>query len=283
MEISLNYGEVQIVGGCNEFQIFSTNMIFEVVLRRVYRVLGFENNLIITYRQTTFLIHLSINFLEKISDIWLFSCFLFFPVDIMVNLPDRLHISFPKFRIKAKFLQHFCSSSYFFYQRLSYRLYFTHFHFILIWDNISRISKNFVNDILVNQDTLVGWQFSIKVNAFMARLVSTWSLQFVLWTFKLVAKALTASSSSSYNSAEILPSSAMALVAASLDTPNLWKQFVKVFSRSVIQVFDNHIMADRINIAGIEALFPSMISVFLPPMTDILPLKHEWSLAPLTA
>lgn len=37
-------------------------------------------------------------------------------------------------------------------------------------------------------------------------------------------------------------------------------------------------MADRMDMASIEAFFLSFISIVLPPMTDVLPLKHEWSL-----
>ena len=81
-------------------------MVFEsqLVLRRVYRVRGFGNHYIITYIQTTFLVYLLSSFLEKICDIRLFSRFLFFPIDVMVDFSDWLHNPFPKIRIKAIFL-----------------------------------------------------------------------------------------------------------------------------------------------------------------------------------
>ena len=46
-------------------------MVFEsqLVLKSVYRVQRFENNYIITYRQTVLSIYLSISFLKKLDDI----------------------------------------------------------------------------------------------------------------------------------------------------------------------------------------------------------------------
>lgn len=64
-------------------------------------VQGFDNNSIITYRQTNFSSYLSISFLEKTCDIRLFSRVLFFFIDVMVDLSDRLHNTFPKLQIKG--------------------------------------------------------------------------------------------------------------------------------------------------------------------------------------
>ena len=64
-------------------------------------VQGFDNNSIITYRQTNFSSYLSICYLEKTCGIRLFSRVLFFPIDVMVDLFDRLHNTFPKLQIKG--------------------------------------------------------------------------------------------------------------------------------------------------------------------------------------
>ena len=56
--------EVRIIGSCNNFQFLPQDMVFEsqLVLRRVCRVQGFENNFIITYRKTAFSIYLSVSY-----------------------------------------------------------------------------------------------------------------------------------------------------------------------------------------------------------------------------
>ena len=69
MKRSSNFGEVRIIRSCNNFQIITTKYGFlesQLVARKVYRVEGFENNSIITYRKTTFSI-LSISFLKNSS------------------------------------------------------------------------------------------------------------------------------------------------------------------------------------------------------------------------
>ena len=55
----------------------------------------------------------------------------------------------------------------------------------------------------------------------------------------------------------------MALAVISLGTPQLWKQFEKVLSGSVIQVLDRHIMAERMDIADIEAYDVFEIKTFI--------------------
>lgn len=152
MKRSSNFGEVQIIRSCNNFQIITTKYGFvesQLVARKLYRVEGFENNSIITYRKTTFSI-LSISFLKNSST-----------------------------------------------------------------SPVKRSS-----------------------------------------------------------------SSAMALTAVSTNTPHLQKQFVKFLSGSAIQALENHTMAERMDLAGIEAFFLSLMSIVLPQMTDILSLEHKWSLGP---
>ena len=67
----------------------------------------------------------------------------------------------------------------------------------------------------------------------------------------------------------------MALTAVSTNTPHLQKQFVKFLSGSAIQALENHTMAERMDLAGIEAFFLSLMSIVLPQMTDILSLEHK--------
>ena len=93
-----NYGEVWIIGSCDKFRIFTIKHGFWIsLLRRVYLVQELENNSIITYRQITFSIYLSISFLEKIFNIRPFSRFLFFPIDDLMDFSDRLNNPFAKF------------------------------------------------------------------------------------------------------------------------------------------------------------------------------------------
>ena len=93
------------------FNFLLQNMVFEsqLALRRVYRVQGFENISIITYKQTIF--KSTYQSVLKICHIRLFFVFCSSLTDVMIDFSDQLHDIFPKFRIKARFFQHFCGSS----------------------------------------------------------------------------------------------------------------------------------------------------------------------------
>ena len=61
-----------------------------------------------------------------------------------------------------------------------------------------------------------------------------------------------------FKAAKGLSSSAIALAAVSSEILHLRKQLVKVLSGSLFHAFKSHIMAERIDIAGIEAFFSKL-------------------------
>ena len=73
-----------------------------------------------------------------------------------------------------------------------------------------------------------------------------------------VSFQLIVSSLSFFKAAKGLSSSAIALAAVSSEIPHLRKQLVKVLSGSLFLAFESHIMAERIDIAGIEAFFSKL-------------------------
>ena len=135
MEKSSNYGETRIVGSCYNFQFFTAKHGFWISVSAEVGIQGagvwkqLHNNL----QTKNFSIYLSISFREKICDIRLFLPFLCFPIDVMIDFSDRLHNPFPKFRMKAKFLLHFYSSSYFYQWLLK--------HFVFFFFNFSDLSE----------------------------------------------------------------------------------------------------------------------------------------------
>ena len=66
------------------------------------------------------------------------------------------------------------------------------------------------------------------------------------------------SSSSSSKPAKGLSSSPIALAAASFEILHLRNQLVKVLSGSVFHAFESHTMAERIDIANIEAFLSKL-------------------------
>ena len=114
-------------------------MVFEsqLALRRVYRVQGFENISIITYNQKIF--KSTYQSVLKICHIRLFFVFCSSLTDVMIDFSDQLHDIFPKFRIKARFFQHFCGSS---SSINDFLVYSIDSHVVFVWANTAEFPIN---------------------------------------------------------------------------------------------------------------------------------------------
>ena len=161
MEKSSNYGEARIIGSCYNFQFFTAKHGFWISVSAEVGIQGagvwkqLHNNL----QTKNFSIYLSISFLEKICDIRLFLPFLCFPIDVMIDFSDRLHNPFPKFRMKAKFLLHFYSSSYFYQWLLKH---FVFFFFKFQWSVRVRTLSRRVDHSQNAATAHRGWQIVIR-------------------------------------------------------------------------------------------------------------------------
>ena len=196
----------------------------------------------------------------------------------MVESSDWLHYSFPKFQIKAKFLHYFYSC----------------YDFLL--DSSSLTFKPFSSELTSAEFLRTSWITSLSVRIFWPTIHSqSQCIHLRQGRCQLCYCSLFSRNQLSrswlclINLLLILQKdchrqpSAMTLAATCSDTPHLQKQFVKILSRSVIQALKSNIMPDKMDISNIKAFFSFFFSIVLPPMTNILSLKHKLSLSPLAA